>query len=96
MEEHRRWNKLVFVDKWNYKAYIHNVVNFYGSVTTKLLENSLTFSANCTKILELTKSTVLQATNSALCYDGRICVKKQSDIFDVTMGGFHCADICIK
>ena len=40
IEKHRLWNKLVFVDKWNYKAYIHNVVNLYGSITPKIHSHS--------------------------------------------------------
>ena len=71
-----------------------DVVNCYGSITPDLLKNTITFAAKFVAISELTKSTIMQATHSFLCSDGHIWIKKQSETFDVTMGGFHGAEIC--
>ena len=71
-----------------------DVVNFYGSITPDLLKNAITFATRFTQISELTKSTIMQAANSFLCNDGGVWIKKESETFDITMGGFHGAEVC--
>ena len=71
-----------------------DLVNFYGSITPQLLNDALTFAAKYKAISDETKSTILQAANSFLCSDGKIWIKKQGGTFDITMGGFHGAEIC--
>ena len=70
------------------------VVNFYGSITPGLLKDAITFPTKFVFIPELTKSTIMQATNSFLCSDSNIWIKKQSETFDITMGGYHGAEVC--
>ena len=36
----------------------------------------------------------MQATNSFLCSDGETWIKKQGNTFDITMGGYHGAEVC--
>ena len=82
----RNKQKLLFIQ--------FNVVNFYGSISQDLLENSLTFAARHTRISASTKSTIMQATNSFLFSDKQAWVKQNGGTFDVTMGGYHGAEIC--
>ena len=70
------------------------MVNFYASITPQLLENSLTFATSFTRISKETKTTIMQATNSFLCSNGETWIKRESGKFDITMGGFHGAEIC--
>ena len=71
-----------------------DVVNFYASITPTLLEDSITFATRFTEISNETKATILQAARSFLCSQGNDWVKKEGETFDVTMGGFHGAEIC--
>ena len=71
-----------------------DVVNFYGSISKKLLEVSLTFCAGFTEITEDTRKTIIQAANSFLCSNRDIWIKKDSGTFDITMGGYHGAEVC--
>ena len=71
-----------------------DVENFYASITPGLLENAITFAASHTTISQECKQTILQAANSFLYSDSSAWIKKKGDTFDITMGGFHGADIC--
>ena len=44
-----------------------DVVDFYGSISEELLENSITYAAKFTDIDEITKSTIKQGAQSFLC-----------------------------
>ena len=70
-----------------------DVVDFYGSISEDLLENSLTFAARFSPIDEITKSTIKQAAQTFLFSENEFWIKK-SGTFDVTMGGYHGAEIC--
>ena len=71
-----------------------DVVNMYASINLELVKDAITFATRFTEISQDMKDTILQATNSFLCSNGEIWVKKQGGIFDITMGGFHGAEIC--
>ena len=71
-----------------------DVVNFYGSITPALLNKALTFASQFVDISDDTKVTIMQATNSFLCSDGETWIKKQGGTFDITMGGYHGAEVC--
>ena len=71
-----------------------DLVNFYGSITPDLVEQALTFATGFVRISDNTKSTILKATNSFMCSEDKTWVKKLRGIFDITMGGFHGAEIC--
>ena len=70
-----------------------DVVDFYGSISEELLENSITYAAKFTDIDEITKSTIKQAAQSFLCSENKFWITK-SGTFNVTMGGYHGAEIC--
>ena len=71
-----------------------DVVNFYASINPALLENAITFAARYTRISEEEKDTIRQAANSFLFSDNSAWIKKIGGKFDITMGGFHGAEIC--
>ena len=71
-----------------------DVINFYASISPDLLENSLTFAARYIPISEEDKNTIRQAAKSFLVSNSHSWIKKNGGIFDVTMGGFHGAEIC--
>ena len=71
-----------------------DVMNFYAPITPKLLNDAIEHAENYIYISDVTKETILQATNSFLCSDGQTWIKRQGDTFDITMGGFHGAEVC--
>ena len=71
-----------------------DVVDFYGSISQVLVKNSLTFAARHIPISEDEKVTILQATNSFLFSKNQEWIKKNGGTFDITMGGYHGAEIC--
>ena len=77
------------------KSFIQfDVCDFYGSISQNLVENSLTFVAKYTAIDELCKKIILQACNSFLVCGDKTLIKKSGGTFDITMGGYHGAEIC--
>jgi hypothetical protein len=98
----QQWKNTNSVIEWfkglEHKSKLHfiqfDVINFYASITPDLVESSLTFAAMFTDISDEMKATILQATKSFLCSNGATWVKKSTGTFDVTMGGFHGAEIC--
>ena len=81
-------------NKSNLRFLQFDVVDFYASITPQLLENSLTFAASYTPINQLTRETVLQATNSFLVSQQQDWIKNKGGTFDITMGGYHGAEVC--
>ena len=71
-----------------------DVVDFYGSITPKLLNDALEHASRYVAISDDTKSTILQATNSFVYSVSQAWVKKQGGTFDTTMGGYHGAEVC--
>ena len=71
-----------------------DVDNFYASITPELLENAITFAARQTTISQECRDTIHQAANSFLFSENSTWIKKKGDTFDITMGGFHWAEVC--
>ena len=71
-----------------------DIMNFYGSITPELVNNALVYASQFVDISRDTRSTIMQATNSFLCSDGDTWIKKQGGTFDITMGGYHGAEVC--
>ena len=70
-----------------------DVVDFYGSISEELLENSLTFAARFTDIDDITRKAIKQAAQSFLVSENEMWIKK-SGTFNITMGSYHGAEIC--
>ena len=81
-------------NKSNLRFLQFDVVDFYASISPQLLENSLAFAASYMPISKITRDTILQATNSFLFSDKQAWVKNQGGTFDITMGGYHGAEVC--
>ena len=71
-----------------------DVVDFYASITPQILENSLTFAARFIPINQLTRNTIWQATNSFLFSNQQAWIKNRGGSFDITVGGYHGAEVC--
>ena len=71
-----------------------DVVDFYGSISKELLEKSINFACKYCSISDLEKDVILQASQSFLCHRNETWVKKGGNTFDITMGGYHGAEIC--
>ena len=71
-----------------------DLVEFYPSITEKLLVNALNFAANYTEIPENDRKLILQCRKSYLCSKNSVWVKKGVSNFYVTMGSYDGAEIC--
>ena len=71
-----------------------DVVDYYASITPELIKKSIEYAERFVKISDEEKDTIFQACNSFLCNEGKDWIKKQGKTFDITMGGFHGAEIC--
>ena len=72
-----------------------HIVDFYPSITEKLLDNSLTFAKTHTTISDQ-EINVFKHSRKALLFDHKDVWIKNSEnpMFDVTMGSFDGAEIC--
>lgn len=72
-----------------------DVVDFYPSITAKLLSSALDFAALYTKITNEERNIILHTKKSVLFKAGNTWSKKTSEnCFDVTMGSFDGAETC--
>ena len=70
-----------------------DIVNFYPSITSDLLNKALDFASNYTEIAEEDKEIILHAKQSLLFHDDVPWAKKSSpNTFDVTMGSYDGAE----
>ena len=71
-----------------------DVVEYYASITPTLIKKSIAFAEKYVKISDSEKKTIFQACNSFLFSVNQDWIKKQGATFDITMGGFHRAEVC--
>ena len=71
-----------------------DIVDFYPSISEKLLNEALTFGKSITNIDEETLRIIQHCRKSILFTNDKVWIKKESDIFDVTMGSFDGAEVC--
>ena len=75
-----------------------DIKEFYPSINEKLLDEALEFAKTYTDIDNNDKNIIKHAAKSILYSNGEIWKKKnetnQNSLFDITMGGFHGAEIC--
>ena len=98
----QQWKNTHSVIEWftklNNKEKLHfiqfDVVDYYASITPTLVKNSIAFAARYVNISASEKATIFQACNSFLFSEGQEWIKKQGATFDITMGGFHGAEVC--
>ena len=76
-----------------------DVKDFYPSISKELFGKALSFAKKYSPISEQEEKIVYNATKSVLYHDDKIWVKKtrsadEEELFDITMGGFHGAEVC--
>ena len=72
-----------------------DIVDFYPSISEKLLLDALTFASNYDEITEDEKNIIIQAKKSILFDENTAwCKKSSTSLFDVTMGSFDGAETC--
>lgn len=85
--------------KHKYKFMKFDIVEFYPSISEKLLSKALAFAKESTKVSEQEIKIILNASKSVLHNKEEVWVKRKSnteenELFDITMGGKHGAEIC--
>ena len=72
-----------------------DVVDFYPSITEKLLDDSISFAKSVCNISGDEIRIIKHACKSVLFYDGETWIKKDNTgTFDITMGSYHGAEVC--
>ena len=73
---------------------IFDIENFYPSITKELLLNAISFAKTYCNITEEDIGIIMHSRKSLLFSNGTTWTKKDSNMFDVTMGSFDGAEIC--
>ena len=73
---------------------IFDIIDFYSSITEKLLKNAISFAKNFTAFSDDKIKTILNARKSLLFNSNEPWMKKTAENFDVAMGSFNGAEIC--
>ena len=71
-----------------------DIVEFYPSISCKLLTDALNFARKYTDIDEDTQNVIMHARKSLLFNKDELWVKKDNPTFDVTMGSYDGAEVC--
>ena len=87
------------LEKKKYQFLKFDVVEFYPSISRKLLNKALNFAKKYANIDSTDKKVINNATKSVLLFNGSIWAKKNPStkddaLFDIAMGGYHGAEIC--
>ena len=84
-------------NKKNLKFIKFDVIEFYPSITENLLRKAIEFGQKYIAITSHDQKIIFNATKSVLANDDKIWIKKRSGgspLFDITMGGYHGAEVC--
>ena len=76
------------------KFVVFDIENFYPSISEKLLVDALNFAKEKVTIRKIDFDTIMHSRKSLLYKEGEPWIKKESGIFDVTMGAYDGAEIC--
>ena len=87
------WYKNI-CNKQGHNFIVFDVINFYPSITAKLLDKALSFASKYVTITESDKNIIQQAKNSILVSKNEKWCKKSTTTFDVTMGSYDGAETC--
>lgn len=75
-----------------------DIVEFYPSISVSLLNKALDFATKFVTITKQDRQIIFHATKSVLVHNGATWTKRdnnsQDELFDVTMGSYHGAEIC--
>ena len=85
------------LEKYKYKFIKFDIVEFYPSISEELLDKAIKFSRQYIDVNEEEIKIVKHAAKSVLFSDGVVYKKnrkKEESLFDITMGGYHGAEVC--
>ena len=87
------FNNIANKDQYSFIAF--DVVDFYPSISTELLNAALDFASNYDNISEEERDIIIHAKTSCLYNSGEHWGKRSSsNLFDVTMGSYDGAESC--
>ena len=92
-EDAINWFKSI-KDKQHCKFVIFDIKDFYPSIKESLLKQSLDFAEKYIKVTSEDKAIIKHARKSLLFNKQQIWIKKESGLFDVTMGAYDGAEVC--
>ena len=81
-------------DKQHCKFFIFAIKDFYPSIKESLLKQSLDFAEKYKKVSSEDKDIIKHARTSLLFNKQQTWIKKESGLFDVTMGAYDAAEFC--
>ena len=81
-------------DKQHYKFVIFNNKDFYPSIKESLLKQYLDLAEKYIKVSNEDKAIIKHARTSLLFNKQQTWIKKESGLFDVTMGAYDGAEVC--
>ena len=70
-----------------------DIIDFYPSISKKLLSNAIKFAEKFVKISDEDKRLFFHVRKSYLINEGKPWVKKENENFDVTQGAFDSAEV---
>ena len=70
-----------------------DIVEYYPSITEKLLNKAIEWAAKITQIKNSTKSTIKHSCQSILFHKNKAWIKNNGT-FDIAQGAFHSAEVC--
>ena len=71
-----------------------DIIDFYPSISEKLLTEALDFASQKTTVTESEREVIFHSRKSLLFTADKDWVKKDTNLFDVTMGSFDGAEVC--
>ena len=81
-------------DKQHCKFVIFDIKDFYPSIKESLLKQSLDFAEKYTKVSSENKAIIKHSRKSMLFNKQQTSIKKESGLFDVTMGAYDGVEVC--
>ena len=81
-------------NKQRCKFLTFDVVDFYPSISEKLLNNAINYAKQFTVVYDHTIHIILHCRKSLLFSSDGTWIQKDCSLFDVTMGSFDGAEIC--
>ena len=81
-------------NKSRHKFVVFDVKDFYPSIKQSLLTKALEFARQHVRIKKIDYDTIMHARKSLLYCDKKPWMKKESGLFDVTMGAYDGAEVC--
>ena len=87
------WFKTI-EQKYLYKFIIFDIKDFYTSIQEELLNKGLRFAKEYIDITSKDAETIYYTRKSVFFDEKDTWMKKQSGLFDVTMGAYNGAEVC--